>query len=118
MNVAQMRDRVQMQQYVHDNLHSKLKWDQIAAALGMEKFRFGRAFKLATGISPRQYVIRCRVMRAMGLLARGAGRPADVARAVGCSNQSHLTNLFRKHIGTTPGAFRRAAALGRLRHVH
>jgi AraC family transcriptional regulator len=109
---------VQTQQYVHDNLHSKLKWDQIAAAVGMKKFGFGRAFKLATGVSPRQYVIRCRIIRAMGLLARGAGRLADIARAVGCSNQSHFTNLFRKHIGTTPGAFRRAAALGRLRHVN
>ena len=34
---------------------------------------------------------------------------ADIALEVGCSCQSHLTTLFRKHLGTTPGAVRVSA---------
>ena len=40
---------------------------------------------------------------------------ADIALEVGCSCQSHLTTLFRKYLGTTPGAVRAAARQGQRR---
>jgi AraC family transcriptional regulator len=95
--------------FVNDNLDSKLKWDEIAMAVGLDPFTFGRGFKLATGMTPHQYIIRCRLRRAMRLLAREELTLADIALEVGCSCQSHLTTLFRKHLGTTPGAFRGSA---------
>jgi AraC family transcriptional regulator len=95
--------------FVNDNLDSKLRWDEIAATVGLDPFTFGRGFKLATGMTPHKYIIRCRLRRAMRLLARDELSLADVALDVGCSCQSHLTTLFRKHLGTTPGAFRVSA---------
>jgi AraC-like DNA-binding protein len=95
--------------YINDNLDSKLTWHEIAARIGVEAFSFGRSFKLSTGMTPHQYVIRRRVRRAMKLLAREEFGLADIALEVGCACQSHLTTLFRKYTGTTPGAFRRAA---------
>jgi transcriptional regulator GlxA family with amidase domain len=95
--------------FVNDNLDSKLRWDEIAGAVGLDPFSFGRGFKLTTGITPHQYIIRCRLRRAMRLLAREELSLADIALEVGCSCQSHLTTLFRKHLGTTPGAFRMSA---------
>ena len=77
--------------------------------------RFGRGFKLSTGMTPHQYIIRCRLRRAMKLLARDELTLADIALEVGCSCQSHLTTLFRKHLGTTPGAFRLSAREGQRR---
>ena len=101
--------------FVNENLDTKLKWDEIAAAVGMDPFTFGRGFKLATGMTPHQYIIRCRLRRAMRLLAREDLTLADIALEVGCSCQSHLTTLFRKHLGTTPGAFRLSAREGKRR---
>jgi AraC family transcriptional regulator len=98
--------------FVNDNLDSKLKWDEIATAVGLDPFTFGRGFKQATGITPHQYIIRCRLRRAMRLLARDELTLADIAIEVGFSCQSHLTNQFRKHLGTTPGAFRGSARVG------
>src|SRR6266446_7959425 len=95
--------------FVNDNLDSKLKWDEIASDVDLDPFTFGRGFKLATGMTPHQYIIRCRLRRAMKLLAREELTLADIALEVGCSCQSHLTTLFRKHLGTTPGAFRMSA---------
>jgi len=95
--------------FVHANLESKLTWADLAAALGLDPFRFGRGFKLATGMTPHQYIIRCRIRRAMKLLARAELSLADIALEVGCACQSHLTTLFRKHLGITPGAFRQSA---------
>ncbi len=95
--------------FVNDNLDSKLKWDEIASDVELDPFTFGRGFKLSTGMTPHQYIIRCRLRRAMKLLARDELALADIALDVGCSCQSHLTTLFRKHLGTTPGAFRVSA---------
>jgi transcriptional regulator GlxA family with amidase domain len=95
--------------FVNENLDTKLKWDEIAIAVGLDPFTVGRGFKLATGMTPHQYIIRCRLRRAMRLLARDELTLADIALEVGCSCQSHLTTLFRKHLGTTPGAFRGSA---------
>jgi len=95
--------------FVNENLDSKLKWDDIATAVGLDPFTFGRSFKLTAGMTPHQYIIRCRLRRAMRLLACDELTLADIALEVGCSCQSHLTTLFRKHLGTTPGAFRDAA---------
>ena len=96
-------------QYVNENLESRLTWAQIAAAVGLSAFKFGRSFRLASGVTPHQYVVYCRVRRAMHLLERAELAIAEIALEVGCSCQSHLTAMFRKHTGTTPGAFRRAA---------
>ena len=95
--------------FVNDNLDSKLRWDDIATACGVDPFAFGRGFKLTSGMTPHQYIIRCRLRRAMKLLAREELTLADIALDVGCSCQSHLTTLFRKHLGTTPAAFRVSA---------
>ena len=100
--------------FVKDNLESKLGWDEIAAAVDLDPITFGSAFRLATGMTPRRYVIRCRIRKAMWLLSSETMTLADIALAVGCSCQSHLTTMFRKHLGTTPGAFRRAARNGGL----
>jgi AraC-like DNA-binding protein len=95
--------------FIHDNLDSKLNWEQIAQAVGLAPFSFGRSFKLTTGLTPHQYVIRCRMRKAMSLLANTEQSICDISLDVGCSCQSHLTTLFRKHTGTTPGAFRMAS---------
>ena len=101
--------------FVNEHLDSKLRWEEIAAEVGLDPFTFGRAFKVSTGMTPHQYVIRCRLRRAMKLLPRQALSLADIALEVGCSCQSHLTTLFRKHLGITPGAFRTAARRGATR---
>ncbi len=95
--------------FINNNLDSKLDWVQIATVVDLPPFFFGRNFKYTTGLTPRQYVIRCRIKRAMSLLTSGDQSIADIALEVGCSCQSHLTTLFRKHTGTTPAAFREAS---------
>jgi AraC family transcriptional regulator len=54
-----------------------------------------------------RYVIARRVERAKELLS-GRRRPplAEVAMAVGFSNQSHFTRHFKRLVGVTPRQFR------------
>ena len=100
-----LRDTIR---YIHSNLDSRLTWKELGSAVGIDEFKFGRGFKMSTGMTPHQYVTRCRLRRALKLLQRGEMAIADIALEVGCSCQSHLTTLFGRYIGTTPGAFRKA----------
>jgi AraC family transcriptional regulator len=66
---------------------------------------FGRQFKRAVGIAPHQYLTRRRVARAKHLLGLG-DLPIAIALDRGFRCQEHLTRVFRKHCGPTPGAYR------------
>jgi AraC-like DNA-binding protein len=69
---------------------------------------FCRAFSTSTGLSPRQWLLATRVERARDLLTETKMPLAEVAIACGFFDQSHLTKIFSRAIGSTPGAWRRA----------
>jgi transcriptional regulator GlxA family with amidase domain len=82
----------------------------LAQRTGVTPFRVIRAFREATGLAPHQYLIQVRVERARQLLADGAA-PSIVAAMTGFVDQSHLTYHFKKHLGITPGHYRRCVAI-------
>ena len=65
------------------------------------------AFKQITGMPPHRWLLMQRVTRAKDLL-RGTITPiAEIALTCGFSDQSHLTRVFSKTFGISPGAWRR-----------
>jgi AraC-like DNA-binding protein/mannose-6-phosphate isomerase-like protein (cupin superfamily) len=78
----------------------------LARRTGVTPFRVIRAFRGATGLAPHQYLVQVRVERARQFLADGA-EPSFVAAMTGFVDQSHLTYHFKKHLGVTPGNYRR-----------
>lgn len=93
--------------YINDNLPRKLTLEEIAGVAHMSPDHFARSFKAATGLSPHQYVIQRRVERAKSLLSDTSLTVAEVARAVGFSNPSHLAHHVKRLLGVPPGALRR-----------
>ena len=80
----------------------------LGAAVGASPTHLVRAFTARFGLPPHAYLVGRRIDAARSLLL--AGRPpADVAATVGFHDQAHLTRQFRRHVGTTPGRFRRPA---------
>ncbi len=92
--------------YIESHLDEDLSLETIAMAPAMSPFRFARAFKKATGQSPRQYVIHRRIERAKALLRTGDQDLAQIAQRTGFSTQSHFTDVFRRVCGTTPARYR------------
>lgn len=80
----------------------------LAALAGMSQATFTRRFKATTGQSLHQYVITRRLERAQEYLRRAHPSIAEVAFACGFASQSHMTDAFRKKLGTTPAAYRTA----------
>ncbi len=83
----------------------------IAAELGVHPVNLARRFRLAFGLSPGEYLRRCRLERAQRLMHRSSAPLAEIAAATGFADQSHFTNAFRRTFGISPGAFRRGQKL-------
>lgn len=80
---------------------------EIAGELGVHRVHLARRFRAAFGLSPGEYVRRCRLDRARRMLRGSAAPLAEIAAAAGFADQSHFSNAFRKQFGTSPRAFRR-----------
>ena len=76
----------------------------IAARLGRSREGFSRLVTRELGIAPHAFRVLARLNLARQLLRQG--QPiAAVAAEAGFSDQSHLTRLFRRTFGTTPGVY-------------
>lgn len=95
-------------EHIDAHLGDDLRLERLAGLADMDRYHFSRTFKLATGLPPHRYVTEQRIARATELLASSDLPIADIAHVVGMSSQSHLTTVFRKLVGDTPAAYRRA----------
>ncbi|NLS73046.1 helix-turn-helix domain-containing protein [Bradyrhizobium brasilense] len=76
----------------------------IAAGFGRSREGFSRMVSRELGIPPHTFRLLARLNLARQLLRAGAPIAAIAADA-GFSDQSHLTRLFRRTFGTTPGVY-------------
>jgi AraC family transcriptional regulator len=98
--------------YIEEQLDASPSLEQLAAVARLSVYHFARQFKTATGLSPHQYVIMCRVERAKQLLQGGGDLSlAEVAACAGFSDQSQFTHHFKRLVGVTPGQFRTPAKI-------
>lgn len=98
--------------YIQMHLKHKLSLAELAAVAQMSPAHFARLFKCATGQTPHQYVIMCRMERAKQLLTETTLPLIEISAQVGCADQSHFTALFRQHVATTPKSYRAAIVRG------
>jgi len=63
-----------------------------------------RNFQKSLGITPHEYLQAFRIIQARKLISTGISL-TDVAMLCGFSDQSHLTRVFKKKVGVTPGQF-------------
>lgn len=104
-----VRQERTVRDYIRDHLDQKLSLEDMAASVALSRFHFCRRFRQSTGFSPHDFVIRQRVELAKTLLARTKESGPDVAIRCGFADQSHLTRVFKKHVGVTPGQYRAQA---------
>jgi AraC-like DNA-binding protein len=80
---------------------------ELAAGEGVSRFQLLRRFAQVHGCTPHAWLMQQRAERARALIR--AGIPlADAAAACGFADQPHMTRLFTRQFGFTPGAWQRA----------
>lgn len=78
----------------------------LAAFLGLSPDFFTRAFRAATGRTPRAYIIDRRIRHAREMLQRTDDTLAAIACSSGFASHAHMTLQFRQRLGLCPSAFR------------
>ncbi|HEU4627961.1 MAG TPA: AraC family transcriptional regulator [Steroidobacteraceae bacterium] len=94
--------------HVEANLGTPIRNSDLAAIARLSTFHFNVAFRNSVGESPHEHIIRRRIERAQGLMLATERSLSDIAAECGLADQAHLTRLFRRIVGESPAAWRRA----------
>ncbi len=100
------RQRYLVQDYVKMHLDENLSLKDLAGLLALSPYHFARGFRESMGVTPHEFVMRQRVAKAQTLLRRTRTPLHEIATACGFADQSHMTRVFKKQLGVTPGRFR------------
>jgi AraC-like DNA-binding protein len=97
--------------HIETNLDAAITTKDLAVLARLSSFHFCRAFRDSFGESPHGYVTRRRIERAQGLMLTTNASLGQIAADCGFTDQAHLSNLFRRFVGESPGVWRRARAI-------
>jgi AraC family transcriptional regulator len=96
--------------YVEAQPDQSLSLTTLAEIACLSPYHFSRSFKQAVGVGIQRYVMERRIERAKTLMRRTRQPLVSIALEVGFTDQRHLTAIFRRETGMTPGRFRVALA--------
>jgi AraC-like DNA-binding protein len=94
--------------WLDSNASEALSLERAARHAGLSPYHFSRCFAGVLGVTPHQYLVRCRLRRAARLLGETALPVTEIALDVGFADLSNFVRTFRRAAGVSPGSFRRA----------
>lgn len=80
--------------------------EQIATELGLGYTWFRRKFKEYTGVSPTQYMLQIKYIRAKEMLSTSETPISEIAFSLGFETIGQFSTFFKKKEGTSPKQFR------------
>ena len=86
----------------------RLPIKEVARECHLSVSHFSRAFRHSMGVAPHSWLLTRRVEAAKEKLRDDRLTLSDVALACGFADQSHLTRVFTRIVGISPGVWRRA----------
>jgi AraC-like DNA-binding protein len=94
--------------HIEANLDTRIRNKDLAAVARLSEYHFNVAFRISVGEPPHGYIIQRRVERAQGLMLSTQKPLSEIAVECGLADQAHFTRLFRRIVGESPAAWRRA----------
>jgi transcriptional regulator GlxA family with amidase domain len=97
------------QEWVHMRDGRGVSLAAMATAAGLERRTLLRRFASATGMTPIEYCRGVRIARARELLEGGDTSQKQIAQSLGYKDVASFARVFRKAVGSAPGAYRKTA---------
>ncbi|MBP0597987.1 helix-turn-helix transcriptional regulator [Herbaspirillum sp. LeCh32-8] len=97
--------------YILRRLPERFLIKDVARHCNLSSARFAHKFKKSLGVSCRTWIQEQRIILAISLFHFGRDDISQVAMDCGFFDQSHFNRVFKKLVGTSPGAWLRTAAL-------
>lgn len=92
--------------FIQQHHAEPLSRQAIADSVGVNKDYLGRIFQQELGLSPWEYLIRYRVLRARDLLLSSSATISEIATRVGFDTATYFSHIFHREVGCSPRAFR------------
>lgn len=92
--------------YIRKNYTRDISNSEIGEALGYNPCYINRLLQECTGLTVRQYILECRLDKALRLLIYSEISVADIAESLGFSSASHFISFFKSRTGKTPLQYR------------
>ncbi|MCP3803953.1 helix-turn-helix domain-containing protein [Allokutzneria sp. A3M-2-11 16] len=94
--------------WLEENMTRELSLEDIAVRAAMSARTLNRRFREQTGTTPLQWLHRARLRRAQYLLETTAHPVERIAAEVGFGSTTTFRDRFKRLVGTSPHAYRRA----------
>ncbi|MED0871610.1 bifunctional transcriptional activator/DNA repair enzyme AdaA [Bacillus mobilis] len=97
----------QIKDYIEKHFDELLTLDILAEMCHGSPFHLQRTFKKTTGISPIEYILQFRIVKAAEQLLQTNQSIKEISTAVGIENPEYFATLFKKKTGFTPTEYRK-----------
>lgn len=104
---------LEVQTWMEKRYAEDLSIEQVARQFGLSNRTLARRFKLATGVTPQQYLQDIRLNAASRMLVQSNQSIEAITHAVGYEDVSSFVRLFKRRTNYSPGGYR-----SRFRAVH
>ncbi len=92
--------------YINRHISHQISRWQLAESVNISEDYLTRIFRREMGVSPWDYLTRCRVGVASDLLVRTGASLGEIAVASGFQDQAYFSRVFRKIMNCSPGQYR------------
>jgi len=93
--------------FIELNYRLKITNQQLADAANMATNSFARLFKLSTGITTQQYILKLKVQAASNLMHHTHKSLDEIAYECGFSDRHHFSKIFKKILRVNPSAYKK-----------
>ncbi len=93
--------------YIDNNICHNLSVKDLAEYMNMSEKYFSSFFHLNIGMTPKQYLTKCRMTHALTFLSNPEYSLQDVSNILCYADQYSFSKAFKNYYGESPGIFRK-----------
>ena len=92
--------------YIYDNLHTRITLEMLADITNLSPAYLSKLFHKEVGLTVSEYITKKRIEAAGNMLKFSEYSCLDISEYLCFSSESHFIQVFKKHTGYTPKAYR------------
>ena len=96
--------------YIDKNIREKLDLETLAKITGWDTEYFGKVFKESVGMTPYQYILKCKIELAKKLISQSGEFSQSICYEIGFSTYSNFYTAFKKHTQLSPQEYKKLIA--------